>query len=105
MSNTQELTPREAEVAARMRAGESNATIAEGLGISEGTVKAHVLAIRSKGVNIARPRGRGSAPDPLRGTQAALARKLADAGLDRTEIAQVLRVKRKRIDYLLNLKE
>ena len=42
------LTPREREVLGLLAEGRSNRGIAEGLGISEGTVKAHVKAILRK---------------------------------------------------------
>lgn len=42
------LTPREREIALRIAAGDSNRAIAERLGISERTVKAHLTSIFSK---------------------------------------------------------
>ena len=45
LAGTENLTPRQREVLAHLRAGKSNKQIAHELGLTEGTVKVHVTAI------------------------------------------------------------
>ncbi len=45
VAGTENLTPRQREVLAHLRAGKSNKQIAHELGLTEGTVKVHVTAI------------------------------------------------------------